>query len=116
MTTIDIPGYITRAKSLTDMVSVTADLLARAEVADLPAPGHIHLYHGGQEVQLGFPRSRDSFRALARWAECFGGTVTGEPYTRDDGEESVHCKARFPYGGVSVEAYAFIAAEEISGT
>ena len=81
-----------------------------------PAPCTAQLYHGGQEVRLGFPGSRDTFATLAWWAERFGGTVTGEPYTSDDGRESVHCQVRFPYQGVTVEAYAFITAEEASTT
>ncbi len=116
MTTIEIPDYITRAKSLTDMTLITADLLEKAEDSDLPAPHTVQLYHGGQEVSLSFPGHRDTFRTLARWAERFGGTVTGEPYTRDDGRESVHCQVRFPYLGVTVEAYAFITADQVSTT
>src|SRR5579859_6134418 len=113
MTTIEIPEYITRAKSLTDMTLALADLLEHAEDSNLPAPGHVHCYHGGLEVQLGFrDNHQDTFRALAQWAERFGGTVTGEPYTNDDGRESVHCQVRFTYLGVSVEAYAFITADE----
>jgi len=116
MTAIDIPGYVTRAKSLTDLTRITADLLEDAAGGDLPAPCTAQLYHGGQEVRLGFPGSRDTFATLARWADRFGGTVTGEPYTSDDGRESVHCQVRFPYLGVTVEAYAFITAEEASAT
>src|SRR5215470_18803251 len=114
MTTIDIPDYVTRAKSLTDITLIAADLLAHAADSDLPAPDTAHLSHGGQEVSLGFPGHRDTFRALARWAEEFGGVVTGEPFTRDNGQESVHCQVKFPYQGVSVEAYAFITADQIS--
>ena len=71
---------------------------------------------GGQEVSFGFPGRKETFRTLAQWAERFGGTVTGEPYTREDGEESVYCQVRFPYLGVTVEAYAFIPAGEASTT
>jgi hypothetical protein len=115
-TEIDIPGYIARARSLTDLTLIATDLLKQAADNDLPAPDMARLSTGGQEVSVSFPGHRDTFRTLARWAELFGGTVTGEPYTRDTGEESVYCQVRFPYLGVSVEAYAFITADEVSTT
>ena len=116
MTTIDIPDYVTRAKPLTDLTRTAADLLEHAADSDLPAPNAIRVSHGCQEISLSFPGHRDTFATLARWAERFGGTVTGEPFTRDDGSESVHCQVKFPYQGVSVEAYAFITADQISTT
>jgi hypothetical protein len=76
----------------------------------------IRVSHGSQEIGLSFPGHRDTFRALARWAERFGGTVTGEPYTNKDGEESVYCQVKFPHLGLSVEAYAFITADHLSST
>jgi len=112
MTAIDIPEYVTRAKPLTDLALIAAELLGQAADSDLPAPNGVRLSHGGQDVSLCFPGHRDTFRTLARWAERFGGTVTGEPFTRDDGEESVYCQLRFPHLGVSVEAYAFIPADQ----
>ncbi len=116
MTTIDIPDYITRAKSLTDITLAAADLLEHAGDAGLPAPDTLRVSHGGQEVSLSFPGHLDTFRALAQWAERFGGTVTGEPHTNKDGSESVYCQVKFPYLGISVEAYAFITADEASTT
>jgi hypothetical protein len=115
-TAIEIPAYITRAKSLAEMMQTTADLLKQAADSGLPVPGHATLYQSCQEVQLGFRGERDSFHALADWAARFGGTVTGEPYTRGDGEPSVHCQVRFPYQGLAVEASAFIPADHLSIT
>ena len=54
--------------------------------------------------------SGDSFRALAQWAERFGGTATGCPTTHEDGRHSVHCEVKFTDHDVTVEAYAFITA------
>jgi hypothetical protein len=108
MTDIEIPDYITPAKTLTDMTLTAADLLAKAEASDLPAPGHITLFHSAQVMSFSFSSDQDSFQALARWAERFGGTPTGESHTTGDGQESVHTKLRFDYLGVDVEAYAFI--------
>jgi hypothetical protein len=115
-TTIEIPAYITRAKSLAEMMAATAALLEQAEDSNLPVPTNATLYQGCQEAHLGFPGERDSFHALADWATRFGGTVTGEPYTRDGAEPSIHCQIRFPFLGLSVEASAFIPADQLSAT
>ena len=106
--TIEIPNYITRAKSLTDMTLITADLLEKAEDSGLPAPRYFSVSQSGQEVCLQFGDTPDSFRALAQWAERFGGTVTGCPHTHGDRPPSVHCQVKFTADGVNVEAYAFI--------
>jgi len=115
-TEIEIPGYITRAKTLADMMQATADLLEQATDNNLPTPSHATLYQGCQEVRLGFPGERDSFHALADWATRFGGTVTGEPYKRDGGELSVYCQVRFASQGLAVEASAFIPADQLGIT
>jgi hypothetical protein len=115
-TEIEIPDYITRAKSLAEMLLATADLLKQAADSNLPTPAHATLYQSCQEVKLGFRGERDSFHALADWATRFGGTVTGEPYTRDGSAPSVLCQVRFPYLGLSVEASAFIPADQLSIT
>ena len=115
MTTIEIPDYITRAKSLTDITLITADLLGKAEDFGLPVPRYFSVSQSGQEVCLQFGDTPDSFGAMAQWAERFGGTVTACPHSRD-GQQSVHCQVRFPYLGVNVEAYAFITAGQASST
>jgi hypothetical protein len=116
-TAIEIPAYITRAKSLAEMMQATADLLKQAADTGLPTPSHATLYQSCQEVHLGFRGERDSFHALADWATRFGGTVTGEPYTRDGSSElSVYCEVKFPYQGLTVEASAFIPADQLSIT
>ena len=115
-TEIEIPGYIARAKTVADLARAAADLLENAADSGLPVPDMARLSTGGQEVSVSFPGRKETFRTLAQWAERFGGTVTGEPYTRDTGEESVYCQVRFPYLGVTVEAYAFITADEVSTT
>src|SRR6266516_252595 len=75
-----------------------------AENYDLPAPVYFSVSHAGQEVSLQFGDTSDSFRALAQWAERFGGTVTGCPTTHQDGRQSVHCEGKFTDNGVKVEA------------
>jgi hypothetical protein len=116
MTAIEIPDFITRAKSLTDITLATADLLKQANDSNLPAPCHVHISHVGQEISLGFPGCVQSFHTLANWAERFGGTVTSKPHTHEDGRESVYCQVKFPYLGVSVDSYAFIPAGDIEAS
>jgi hypothetical protein len=115
-TKIEIPDFITRAKSLTDIALIAADLLEHAEGSNLPVPDIARLSHGGQEISFGFPGCVQTFHTLADWAERFGGTVTGEPHTHEDGRESVYCQVKFPYLGVTVEGYAFIPAGDIEAS
>jgi len=112
-TAIEIPAYVTM---ITPAEKKPIDTLAEyafallAENYDLPSPVYFSVSHAGQEVSLQFGDTADSFRALAQWAERFGGTVTGCPTTHDDGRQSVHCEVKFTDNGVKVEAYAFISA------
>jgi hypothetical protein len=108
---IEIPGYVTMITpaekwSIGALAEYTADLLS--ENHDLPAPVYFSVSEAGQQVSLQFVGTPGSFRALAQWAERFGGTVTGCPTTHDDGRQSVHCEVKFTDHGVKVEAYAFI--------
>jgi hypothetical protein len=112
-TALDIPGYVTmitpaEKRSIDALAEYAADLLAKNY--DLPAPVYFSVSLAGQEVSLQFGDTPGSFRALAQWAERFGGTVTGCPHTHEDGRQSVHCEVKFTDGGVKVEAYAFITA------
>ena len=110
-TAIEIPGYVTmitpaEKRSIEDLAEYAADLLA--EYHDLPGPVYFSVSEAGQQVSLQFADTPGSFRALAQWAERFGGTVTGCPHTHEDGRQSVHCEVKFTDKGVQVEAYAFI--------
>ena len=111
-TDIEIPDYIARAKTVAALARSAADLLEHAADGGLPVPDMARLSTGGQEVSVSFPGRKDTFRTLAQWADRFGGTVTGEPYTNKDSEESVYCQVKFPHLGVAVEAYAFITADQ----
>jgi hypothetical protein len=111
-TAIEIPGYVTmitpaEKRSITTLAEYAASLLTGN--SDLPAPTYFSVSEGGQEIILLFADTPASFRALAQWAERFGGTVTGCPYTHE-GQQSVHCQVKFTDHGVNVEAYAFITA------
>jgi hypothetical protein len=112
-TAIEIPDYVTMItpvgkRSIDALAEYAADLLAAN--SDLPAPVYFTVSEAGQEVSLQFGGTPGSFRALAEWAERFGGTVTGCPTSHDDGRQSVHCEVKFTDHGVKVEAYAFITA------
>jgi hypothetical protein len=114
-TAFEIPGYVTMITpaekwSIGGLALYAADLLS--ENSDLPVPVYFSVSEAGQEVSLQFAGTPGSFRALAQWAERFGGTVTGCPTTHDDGRQSVHCEVTFTDHGVNVEAYAFITAPQ----
>jgi hypothetical protein len=49
-----------------------------------------------RELDLQFPDRPETFRALANWADRFGGTVSGEPHTDDEGQRIAH--GEFPPG------------------
>jgi hypothetical protein len=112
-TAIEIPGYVTmitpaEKRSIDELAEYAADLLAKNY--DLADPVYFSVSEAGQQVSLQFAGTPGSFRALAQWAERFGGTVTGCPHTSEDGRQSVHCEVKFTDHGVQVEAYAFITA------
>ena len=118
MTAIEIPDYVTMVtpapqRCIAWLAEYADDLLTNN--SDLPAPRYFSVSQGGQEVCLQFGDTPDSFRALALWAERFGGTVTGCPHTRD-GQQSVHCQVKFTDHGVRVEAYAFITPGQTAST
>jgi hypothetical protein len=108
-TAIEIPDYVTivpaEKRSIAELAAFAVGLL----VEDLPEPNYFSVSAAGQEISFQFGDTPDSFRALAQWAERFGGTVIGCPHTRD-GQQSVHCQVKFDEDGVKVEAYAFITA------
>ena len=113
-TAFEIPGYVTMITpaekwSIGALAAYAADLLS--ENHDLPGPVYFSVSEAGQEVSLQFGDTPGSFRALAQWAERFGGTITGCPYTRE-GQNSVHCQVKFTADGVKVEAYAIITASK----
>jgi hypothetical protein len=110
-TAIEIPAYVTmitpvQKRSIDALTEYAAELLAANY--DLPAPVYISVSQAGQQISLQFAGTPDSFRALAQWAERFGGTITGCPHTHEDGRQSVYCEVKFTGHGVQVEAYAFI--------
>ena len=116
-TTLHIPDYVTMITPADKRT--TAELAAFAVgllVEDLPQPAYLGVSQAGQEISLQFADTADSFRALAQWAERFGGTVTACPHNDRDGRESAHVQVRFAHLGVHVEAYAFITAGQTASS
>jgi hypothetical protein len=56
-TDIEIPDYITRAKSLADMMQAVADLLEQATGNNLPTPSHATLYQAAKKSGSASPAS-----------------------------------------------------------
>jgi hypothetical protein len=119
-TTVTVPEFVTMIDqaehTLPALARITADLLVQAEYQQLPAPHYLSISHGGQSISLGFGRDLDACHALARWAEQFGGTVTGTPHQSEDGQRQVYCQVGFVYGGARVELSAFIPASQEGNT
>jgi hypothetical protein len=119
-TTVTIPEFVTMIDhsehTLPAMAQIATDLLVQAEYQHLPAPHYLSISRGGQSISLGFGRDLDACHALARWAEQFGGTVTGTPHQSEDGQRQVYCQVGFIYGGARVELSAFIPASQEGNT
>jgi hypothetical protein len=116
--TTEIPGYVTiiepaSKRDISGLAAYAADLLAST---DLAAPAYFSVSQAGQEISLQFTDSTDTFRAMADWAERFGGTVTGEPVTREDGRQSIHCEVSFTDHAVNVRLYAYITMRAATAT
>jgi hypothetical protein len=109
-TVIEFPGSVTMStpaekRSIDALAEYAADLLAAN--GDLPAPVYYAVSQFAQQVSFMFDDTPASLRALAEWAERFGGSVISQPHTHD-GWQSVHCQVKFTDHGVNVEAFAFI--------
>jgi hypothetical protein len=74
----------------------------------LPPPRLATLSGTGQEIDMQFGNTPDTFHAMARWAARFGGTVTGSHTDDIDGTPAVRCEVKFTYAGVRVKAYAYV--------
>ena len=112
---IEIPGYVTVVEPVPDrpvgdLAQAAANLLSAN--ADLPQPRHVSLSAAGQQIELQFSGDPATFRAMAEWAERFGGTITGQPGADDDGTPYVRCEVRFPADAIPVRAYAYIQADK----
>ncbi len=108
---IEVPDFVTMTEPAPDkpMAELAVALVALfTEDQTLPQPGYLSLSTSCQEIDMQFGTEPDTFHALARWAERFGGTLTGSRTADVHGEPSVHCEVKFPYAGVHVKAYAYV--------
>ena len=78
------------------------------EDESLPQPRYLSLSVTCQDIDMQFGTEPDTFHVLARWAERFGGTLTGSRTEDVHGEPSVRCEVKFAYAGVQVKAYAYV--------
>ena len=113
-----IPDFVTMVASAEQapvraIASTLVDLLT--EHPDLPGPDLVSISRRSRQIDLQFPDSPATFRAMAVWADRFGGTLTGEPRT-DKGRSEVRCEVRFASHGVQFKAYAYITTADTADT
>ncbi len=108
---VEVPDFVTMTEPVPDktMADLAVTLVALfTEDQSLPQPRYLSLSVSAQEINLQFGSEPGTFHDLARWAETFGGTVTGTPAEDVCGEPAVHCEVTFPYADVQVKAYAYV--------
>ena len=108
---VAVPDFVTMTEPVPDktMAELAVALVAMFTEDDgLPQPGYVTLSTTGQEIDMQFGTTPDTFHAMACWAERFGATVTGSRTTDVHGEPAVRCEVRFAYTGVPVRAYAYV--------
>jgi hypothetical protein len=108
---IVVPDFVTMTQPEPDkpMAELAVALVAMfTEDDSLPQPRHLSISKSGQDIDMQFGSTPDTFHDLARWAERFGGTVTGSRSTDVDGKPTVRCEVKFTYNGVHVMAYAYV--------
>ena len=77
--------------------------------ADLEQPCHIAISEAGQSIDMQFPGTQPSKRAITAWARRFGSTVSTHP--RHDGRGVfLSVTTTFGYYGLAVKACAYIPA------
>jgi hypothetical protein len=112
-TAITIPDSVLiqepeQPKRLGELLTLAVKLLA-----DLPAPRYVYVSRSCQEITLGFGSKPEDLEALTRWGSRYGGPIIGTHMTDSDGRDMVRCSLALPSpGGVTVEATAYIRAEQ----
>jgi len=116
MTTIEIPDFVTivEPRSMPELVALVGELFS--DEYGLPVPRYITVSDGAQEAAFQFGHNPETFHVMARWADRFGGTITGEPGTDESGGAQVRCQVAFTFKGMNVRAYAYITAGQASTT
>ena len=108
---IEVPGFVTMTdpepdKPMAELAVALVTLFTEDDT--LPQPRYLSLSVTSQDIDMQFGTEPDTFHVLARWAERFGGTLTGSRTEDVHGEPSVRCEVKFAYAGVQVKAYAYV--------
>jgi hypothetical protein len=77
--------------------------------ADLPQPSYISVSEAGQQIDLQFPGTQPSVRAITAWARRYGSPVHRRPH-HDGRGVFTRVTATFGYYGLTVKTYAYIPA------
>ena len=77
--------------------------------ADLPQPCLVTVSETGQSIDMQFPGTQPSKRAITRWARRFGSPVHTHPH-HDGRGVFTRVTTRFDYYGLAVKAYTYIPA------
>jgi len=84
-----------------------------AQNADLPSPfGLCDISPPTQELSFQFAPEPASVPALVAWAERFGGVIRAGTSTPAGREPYRWCRVQFPFCGVQVRMYAYLAVPE----
>jgi hypothetical protein len=110
-TAIKVPDYVTmveprKPRLMRDLPDVLNQMFT--EDYSLPEPQLVSMYAAAPSISLQFGHEPDTFHAMARWAEQFGGTLTGQRCTGPGNGQRIRCQVTFTYNGVSVELYAYV--------
>ena len=95
------------AKPLIELLAIAVQLLA--EDQDLGQFTHYVSVDGYGRISTQLCGEQPALTALAHVATSWGGVITAHPHVDADGATVIHCEVHFPYRGVQVEAYAFVA-------
>jgi len=108
---IKVPDFVTMTAPEPDKPIAELAIALVAMFTDddtLPPPRLVTLSVSGQDIDMQFGNTPDTFHAMARWAARFGGTVTGSHTDDIDGKPAVRCQVKFTYADVHVKAYAYV--------
>ena len=87
-----------------------SDLLRAAD--GLGLPHYVAIHATTKHFSLQFAPDRASLKAIARWAQRFGGVLVSENRLNAKQQECMYAGVTFDYSGVEVSAYAYVPVTE----
>lgn len=99
-----VPDQPEPGKAVSERVAILNALETGA--GRLPQPQNLTISHTGQ-ISMHFGSRSDTYD-LDKWAEQYGGTVTGSRFTSATGESVIRYEVTFGFHGVDVTAYAYV--------